>query len=106
MLRRGPSDWWHVGRWDTRAPRFEPGAWFRGALYPQRCDLSPDGRWLCTLALKPGARASSDWQGGDTYVAISRLPWLEALVAWDVGSTYSRGAHFVPSGEGWENRLS
>jgi hypothetical protein len=77
---------------------YEPGAWIRANLYPQRCDLSPDGRWLCYFTLKGGAR----WAPGDTYVAISRLPWLTALVAWGTHGTWTRGAHFVDDRSVWE----
>jgi hypothetical protein len=62
-----------------------------GTLYPQRCDLSPDGRYLCYFALK----GDSTWELGATYIAISRLPWLTALVAWRTSGTWTRGAHFV-----------
>ncbi len=90
VLRRGPTKWFHVGKWDTSTPAYEPGAWFHGTLYPQKCDLSPDGRWLAYSAMKPGA----DWAGGEVYEAISRLPWLDALAAWEAGTTYTRGMHF------------
>lgn len=90
VLRRGPSDWWHVGRWDLERLQFEPGSWFKGSLYPQKCDLSPDGRWLAYSALGGPA----DWPAGSIYEAISRLPWLTALAAWGVGTTYTRGFHF------------
>lgn len=93
VMRRGPTDWWHLGRWDTERDIFESGAWFRGALYPQKCDLSPDGRWLAYSALKVGP----SWPAGSIYEAISRLPWLEALAAWEAGTTYTRGFHFDPS---------
>ena len=90
VIRRGPSDWCQIGRWDLAAPRFEPGAWLRGTIYPQKCDLSPDGRWLAYSALKyPG-----NWAAGPIYEAISRLPWLTALAAWEAGTTYTRGVHF------------
>jgi hypothetical protein len=92
VLRRGPTDWWHVGRWNTSAETYEAGAWFKGALYPQKCDLSPDGRWLAYSALKGGAT----WEAGTIYEAISRLPWLQALAAWNAGTTYTRGFHFAP----------
>src|SRR5438477_9082616 len=98
VLRRGPSDWCHVGRWDVARGVYEPGSWLRASLYPQRCDLSPDGRWLCYFTLKGGAR----WAAGDTYVAISRLPWLTALVAWGTHGTWTRGAHFVDDRSVWE----
>ena len=66
VIRRGPSDWCHVGRWDVEAMDFQPGSWLRGTIYPQRCDLSPDGRWLCYFTLKAGAR----WSAGATYIAL------------------------------------
>lgn len=97
VLRRGPSDWTHVGRWDLARDVYEPGAWLHGTVYPQRCDLSPDGRWLCYFSLKGGAR----WATGATYVAISRLPWLTALAAWGTCGTWTRGLHFVEDPGAW-----
>ena len=91
IIRRGPSDWCHVSRWDVPAATVESGSWLHGTIAPQKCDLSPDGRWLLYSAVNyPG-----DWEGGAVYEAISRLPWLRALAAWEAGTTYTRGAHFV-----------
>ena len=64
VLRRGPSDWSHVGRWDVARGLYEPGAWIRSNLYPQRCDLSPDGRLLVAtehgrLQIRDGADAAT-----------------------------------------------
>lgn len=98
VLRRGPSAWSHVGRWDVARGVYEPGAWIRASLYPQRCDLSPDGRWLCYFTLKAPAR----WKPGPTYIALSRLPWLTALAAWGTCGTWTRGAHFVDRRRVWE----
>jgi hypothetical protein len=39
------ANWTHVERWDVAAGSYEPGVWLHGRLYPQRCDLSPDGRY-------------------------------------------------------------
>jgi hypothetical protein len=91
VLRRGPSAWSHVGRWDLERGKYTPGSWIRANLYPQRCDLSPDGRWLCYFTLKGRAR----WGPGPTYIAISRLPWLTALAAWGTCGTWTSGLHFV-----------
>ena len=91
IIRRGPSDWCHIGRWDLADDIYEPGAWMRGTVYPQKCDLSPDGRWLLYSAMKVG----SGWPAADIYEAISRLPWLTALAAWNSGTTHTRGMHFV-----------
>lgn len=91
VIRRGPSDWSHIGLWRTAEGVYEPGAWLRGTIYPQKCDLSPDGRWFVYSAMKHPA----DWPGGEIYEAVSRLPWLRALAAWNAGTTYTRGMHFV-----------
>ena len=66
VLRRGPSPWCHVGRWNVQEWTYEPGAWFRGRLFPQKCDVSPDGRWLAYSAHKPSAQ----WPAGTIYEAI------------------------------------
>jgi len=95
VLRRGPSGWAHVGRWDVAASTYQGGAWLRGTLYPQRCDLSPDGRYLASMAIV----ARADWAPGTTYVAVSRLPWVTALAAWGTRGTWSRGVHFAARGE-------
>ena len=98
VLRRGPSAWSHLGRWDVARHVYEPGAWIKANLYPQRCDLSPDGRWFCYFTLKSNAR----WKAGETYVAISRLPWLTALAAWRTCGTWTMGLHFVEDRDIWE----
>ena len=90
VIRRGPSDWCHVGRWDVGQLAYEPGSWFKGKLFPQRCDLSPDGQWLGYMAYKGNPN-----EFPDSYLAVSRLPWLNALAAWFLGETYTRGFHFV-----------
>lgn len=98
VIRRGPSGWCQVGRWDPEAAgagdRWRPGSWIHGTIYPQRCDVSPDGEVLAAFILKAGAR----WAAGATYLSLSRLPWLTALAAWGTGGTWSRGASIVPRG--------
>ena len=91
VVRRGPSAWSRLGCWHVAEHRWEPGAWLHGRIFPQRCDLSPDGRWFLACIHKPGA----DWPAGDVYEAVSRAPWLTALAAWGEGSTYARGAHLT-----------
>lgn len=98
VLRRGPSDWSQVSRWDPEAGTFQAGSWIRSNIYPQRCDLSPDGQWFAYFTLK--SRAT--WSAGPTYIAISRLPWLSALAAWGTCGTWTCGVHFVESPRVWE----
>ena len=91
VFRRGPTDWSQVGRWDLKERRYEPGAWLGGRIFPRRSDLSPDGRFLCYFAHKPGA----NWEHGEAYVALSKLPWLTALHAFGTCGTWTRGYYFT-----------
>ena len=91
VLRRGPAHWSHVGRWDLVKERYEPGAWLHGRIFPRRSDVSPDGRFLCYFAHKTNAA----WEHGETYVAVSKLPWLTALHAAGTCGTWTRGYHFT-----------
>jgi len=91
VFRRGPANWSHVGRWDLAERRYEPGAWLSGRVFPRRSDLSPDGRFLCYFAHKPGAT----WEHGEAYVAVSKLPWLTALYAVRTCGTWTRGYYFA-----------
>ena len=89
VLRRGPSAWWHLLRWDTRALRLEPGAWFKGTLYPRRSQVSDDGVLFAYFALRGGGTGA--W---GAYLAVSKLPWLPALAAWDTLGTWTGGCRF------------
>lgn len=88
---RGPTNWSQVGRWDLAEYRYDPGAWLHGRIFPRRSDLSSDGQFLCFVAHRPGAR----WEHGETYVALSKLPWLTALYAF---GTWTRGYRFNDDG--------
>jgi hypothetical protein len=91
VFRRGPTNWSHVGRWDLGKGCYEPGAWLAGRIFPRRSDVSPDGRFLCYFAHKPGAA----WEHGEAYVAVSKLPWLAALHAFGTCGTWTRGYYFT-----------
>lgn len=90
VFRRGPTHWSHVGQWDVARLQYEPGAWLGGRIFPRRCDLSPDGRYLAYFAHKP----SATWELGEAYVAVSKLPWLTALHAFATCGTWTRGYFF------------
>ena len=92
ILRRGPSAWYHLIRWNTRADTFEHGAWFKGRIYEERCDLSPDGSLFLYFALQ-GSRFRSTYAGA--WTAVSRTPWLHALALWPQGHTWGGGGRFL-----------
>jgi hypothetical protein len=92
ILRHGPSKWYHVTRWDMSRDVFEPGAWFRGRLYEDKCDVSPDGVLFLYAAFK---RIKYQGKYVYSYSAVSRTPWLHALALWSHQSTYEGGGRFV-----------
>lgn len=92
ILRRGPSRWYHVIQWDTRRDTFAHGAWFKGRMYEEKCDVSPDGRLLLYF-VHQGSRGGTDFT--DAWTAVSRTPWLRALALWPQGTTYGGGGRFI-----------
>ena len=92
VLRRGPTEWFHLLRWDLDAQTVEPGAWFHGTIYPRRSEISGDGRLFAYFAL---TGRPAPW---DTYYAVSKVPWLTALAAWHMGTTYAWGCEFLDDG--------
>lgn len=101
VLRRGPSDWCRLSLWRTEQDEFEHGQWFRGRIYERRCDLSPDGSLFVYFA-----RKSSQASPRDTWLAISRPPWLTALCLWFIGGTYFTGGFFVDAQTAWLGGIS
>lgn len=92
ILRRGPTSWYHIILWNTRQDTFIHGAWFKGRIYEERCDLSPDGKLFVYFVRKsnnPDATFTHAW------TAVSRPPWMKALVVWPQGSTWGGGGKFV-----------
>ena len=92
IFRRGPARWYHVIRWNTQHDTFYRGAWFRGRIYPEKCDLSPDGELLLYF-VHQGNRVRTNYT--DAWTAISRNPWLTALGLWPQGTTYGGGGRFT-----------
>ncbi|HEV3166426.1 MAG TPA: hypothetical protein VGZ22_20550 [Isosphaeraceae bacterium] len=92
IIRRGPSDWFHLILWETRRDVFTCGAWFHGRLYPERCDLSPDGRLFVYFAFQ-GSRVGTAFTS--SWTAVSRPPWLHALALWPWETTHGGGGRFL-----------
>jgi hypothetical protein len=94
ILRRGPTEWWRVTLWDTKRDTFAGGQWFRGRLYPSKCDVSPNGQLFIYFGGKFNRR-SMDSGYGDTWTAVSRPPYLTALTLWPIGTTYLGSGLFI-----------
>ncbi|MFK7883914.1 MAG: hypothetical protein AB8F26_07015, partial [Phycisphaerales bacterium] len=82
ILRRGPSDWFHVLRYRTDTDEVEHGSWFRGRIYQLRCDVSDDGHYMVYLAM--GAR-------GETWNGVCKPPRLKCLAQWETYGTWFGG---------------
>lgn len=92
VIKRGPARWTQLVLWDTRTDVFTDGAWLRGRIYEQKCDLSPDGELFVYSAFQ-GQRLGTSYS--DSYTAVSRPPWLHALALWPRHTTYGGGGTFL-----------
>lgn len=111
VFRRGPSKWVQIIKWNTETDTFEPGQWFHGRIYENRCDLSPDGKLLVYFASDQRPLSKSirpDVGVGQAWTAISKPPYLTALAIWPNGGTWEGGSLFVSNNEvqisGYERR--
>ncbi len=91
ILRQGPSKQFRMILWHRDTDRFEDGQWLKHKVWPERCDLSPDGRHFLYFAL------NGDWQGVSegAYTALSRPPWFTALALFPEGDTWGGGGRFL-----------
>lgn len=85
ILRRKPSRMFHVIRLNTLTNFIEHGSWFRGRLFPMRCDVSFDGEWMVYFA---SGATSDTWNG------VCRLPFLRTSLESKHHSTYHGGGYW------------
>ena len=91
ILRRGPTKWYHIMRWHMDSDAFEHGAWFRGRIYENRCDISPDGKLMIYMCSRGTPRPGYGFE----WTALSRAPWLYALTLWPWMDTMGGGGRFL-----------
>ena len=99
IFRRGPSKLVQIIRWNTETDEFTPGQWFRGRIYQKRCDLSPSGSLLIYFAVKHKEPLYS-------WTAVSKPPYLSALVLWPKGDSWDGGGLFEAENRIWLNHPS
>lgn len=86
ILQRKRAKLFHVAVVSGRRRQIEHGSWFRGKLYPLRCDVSFDGRYMVYLAM--GSQANT-WNG------VCQLPWLTTLTEADNMGAWFGGGYFA-----------
>ncbi|RYG27251.1 hypothetical protein EON82_00185 [bacterium] len=92
LLRRGPSKWVLMVRWDLKTDEFEVGQWLNARVYEDQCDLSPDGQ-LFVYQANDGQYSTREF--GGVYSVVSRPPYFTALAFWAQGSTHSTGFGWI-----------
>lgn len=95
VLRRGGSKVYCAIGWDLSTDGFSVGQWCKHKIYPRRCDLSPDGRWMVYFALN--GHWDSEVRG--SWTAVSRAPYLKAVCLAPQGDTWGGGGLFVSDGK-------
>src|SRR5262249_6582239 len=86
VLQRKRSKLFHVLAVNTQTFKVEEGSWFRGKIYPLRCDVSFDGKFMVYLAM--GA-------SGKTWNGICRLPRLTTVIDAENMGTWFGGGYFA-----------
>lgn len=91
ILRQGPTRQFRMILWHRMSDTFEDGQWVKQRVYPECCDLSPDGRHFLYAML------DGKWQapGEGVYTAISQPPYFTALSLFPEGSTWGLGGRFL-----------
>ena len=97
IIRRGPAKSVCTIGWNRAKDEFALGQWMRGRIYEEKCDLSPDGKYLIYFALN--GRWSSETKG--SYTAVSRAPYLKAISLYPQGTTYGGGGLFTGPRKYW-----
>lgn len=93
VIRQGPSTTFCTIGWDLARDRFTVGQWVKHKLYPERGDLSPDGKWHIYFALN--GRWSSETKG--SWTGLARVPYLKCVRMWPQGDTWGGGGAIVPA---------
>lgn len=96
IFRRGPSRVTCAIGWNRRTDVFTVGQWLKARIFVRRSDISPDGKHLIYFASDYG-RALQTW------TAVSRAPYLKALVLYGKGDSWNGGGLFTANDRYWLN---
>lgn len=99
VLRKGPTNAVCSILWDRATDRFTLAQWMRGRIYERRADLSPDGKYMIYFARGGGVKSPTK----GSWTAISRAPWLKAIVLHGKGDCWLGGGLFTAPGKYYLN---
>ena len=99
VFRRGPSNQVCTLLWNRKDDTFTLGQWLKGRIYERRADLSPDGKYMIYFAMN--GKWDSETKG--SWTAVSKAPWLKALVLYGKGDCWEGGGLFLSKNTYWLN---
>ena len=99
VIRRGPSKSVCTFIWNRKTDTFSLGQWMKGRIYERRSDISPDGRYFIYFAMN--GKWDSETKGA--WTAISKVPYLKALVLLGKGDCWHGGGLFTADARYWLN---
>jgi hypothetical protein len=77
--------------WDLKTNKFELGQWLKGRIYERRSHLSPDGKHMIYFAMN----GKWDSETSGSWTAISKAPYLKAIVLYAKGDCWNGGGLFI-----------
>lgn len=104
LFRRGPSKLTLQLVWDLETDEIIPGQWIKGTVYFERCDVSPDGRYLVAAIANYGKIRQHERQL-EYWTAISRPPYFTAIAIWGSYGSYEGGGFWRSNNEVSLNNL-
>lgn len=99
VFRRVRTKLVQIVLWHRDTDQFDEGQFFKGRIYVDRSDISPDGRHLIYLAM--GGLAWAIPETGGVWTALSRVPSLTATGLWGQGDTWGGGGMFTSNHSFW-----
>lgn len=78
----------------TTKDTLQLGSRFYGRLFPERCEVSPDGKLFAYFAMR--GKLTDGKSDPETWSGVCTPPWLKAHVFAPNGSTYGWGGFFLP----------
>lgn len=99
LFRRVRTKFYELYVWKRGKDSFKRFGLFNGRLYPDRSDISPDGKHFLYFAM-----AGSAWAvpgTGGTWTALSEVGKMSAQSLWGIGDTWGGGGIFLSNKEYW-----
>ncbi len=93
IYRKGPAKWTQLILWDLKSDQCQEGQWIHGSVYPQKSDISPDGKYIATSIAKYSIERTEN-NIYNSWTAISKPPFFSALFTLFEKEGQARGGYF------------